>query len=370
MTVTEPERETQGNGEGTAERQIGLDNTHRHDLWHKVKRGITLWRSGKVSLGRVANAGLCNLSLRWRLSRVLGKPYSLAIEPTNVCNLRCPLCPTGRETLGRKPGTMSMEVFKQCIDALGPYLIDVNVSLMGEPTLVPHLPEMIAYAKAAGPQVVMASNGHFLSEETSRQLIESGLDKVYISFDATGQEAYEKYRVRGDFAKVVEGTRTLLAQRDKLGRTNPFVEAQFLVMRHNEHQIEDFRKLADEIGVDRRIIKPVSFNVSDWDDPDTRKTFEDFYPEDERHRVYRRLDGELTWKMDHLSLCTSAWRSVTVLCDGSIIPCCRDVRGLYTMGNVAEGVLKVWNGKRFRAFRRNMVERRSQMRICKICPGE
>ena len=232
------------------------------------------------------------------------------------------------------------------------------------------LVEMIAYAKAAGPKVLLGTNGHFLTGESARQLIEGGLDGVYISYDGIDQESYAAYRVRGDLAKVREGVGILLEQRQALGRSNPFVELQFLVMRHNEEQLAAFRAIADEIGADRRIIKPVSFNVADWDDEGTRATFAEFFPESEEHRVYVREGDAWRWKRDELDFCTAPWRSLVVLADGAIVPCCRDPRGKYTMGNVADGVLNVWNNQRFRAFRRGLVERRDKMAICNVCPGE
>ena len=81
-----------------------------------------------------------------------------------------------------------------------------------------------------------------------------GLDQIYISFDGLDQETYEKYRVRGSFERVVEGVKSLLAQRAALGRSNPIVELQFLVMKHNEHQIGEFRRMAQDLGADSRII--------------------------------------------------------------------------------------------------------------------
>jgi len=356
--------------QGSDERRIGLETELRHNFWHKIKRGLGLWWRGEVSLRRVINAGLCHLSLRRRWTRVLGKPFFLMIEPTNACNLRCPLCPTGRGTLDRPKAFLPIELYRQCIAELGPYLLEVNLTNYGEPMLHRDLPEMIACAKAAGTKVLLGTNGHFLTEESARQLIESGLDGVYISYDGIDQESYAKYRVRGDLAKVRDGVRTLLEQRKALGRTNPFVELQFLVMRHNEDQLDAFRAIADELGADRRIIKPVSFNVADWDDDGTRKTFAEFFPSREEYRVYIHEGDEWRWKKDELAFCTAAWRSLVVLADGSIVPCCRDPRGKYTMGNVADGVLEVWNGQRFRSFRRGMVEHRDRMAICKVCPGE
>jgi len=354
------------------ERQIGLETELRHSFLGKVRRGVRLWWSGEVSLRRVVNAGLCHLSLRRRSPHVLGKPFFLMIEPTNACNLRCPLCPTGRGTLGRKTTFLPLGLFKQCIDELGASLLEVNVSNYGEPMMHKELPEMVAYAKANAPgaKVVIGCNAHFLNDESAPRLVESGLDLIYISFDGVDQETYEKYRVRGHFEKVVAGVKALLAAREALGRTNPFVELQFLVMKHNEHQMDAFRTMAHELGVDRRIIKPVSFNVADWDDADTRATYGEFFPDNEDYRVYRHEGDSWHWKKDELAFCTAAWRSITVLADGSIVPCCRDPRGVYTMGNVADGVLEVWNGERYQKFRKAMAERRDKMAICKVCPGE
>ena len=352
------------------ERRIDLDTSRRQDFGSKIRRGLGRWWRGEITLRRLVNAGLCTLSLRRRHTRVLGKPYFLTIESTNACNLRCPLCPTGRGTLERPTTMLPLELFKKCIDEVGRYLLSMNVSNYGEPMLNRDVAKMIAYAKTVVPDVVMACNAHFITEESARDLVESGLDRIYISFDGTDQETYEKYRVRGDFAQVLKGTRTLLDQRAKLGRTTPFVEAQFLVMKHNEHQIETFRKLADEVGVDRRIIKPVSFNVADWDDEGTRETYARFFPDNEDYRVYRHEGDDWQWKRDGLDFCTAPWRSITVLADGAIVPCCRDPRGHYTMGNVADGVVAVWNNKKYQAFRRGLIERRDKMPICKICPGE
>jgi radical SAM protein with 4Fe4S-binding SPASM domain len=352
------------------ERQLGLETAQRHGLLGKLRRGLGMWWRGEASLRRVANAGLCSLSLRWRLSRALGRPYFLMIEPTNACNLRCPLCPTGRGTLGRPTASLPLDLFRQCIAELGRCLIEVNVSNYGEPMMHRDLPAMIACAKRTGARVSIGSNGHFLNDKTARQLIESGLDLIYISFDGLDQATYEKYRVRGHFDGVVAGVTSLLAQRRALGRANPFVELQFLVMKHNEQQLEGFRALADELGADRRVIKPVSFNVADWDDPATRTAFADFFPDTEQYQVYRREGDGWRWRRDDLAFCSAPWRSLTVLADGRIVPCCRDPRGHYAMGSVADGVLKVWNGPRFRKFRKALARKRGQMAICKVCPGE
>ncbi len=162
----------------------------------------------------------------------------------------------------------------------------------------------------------------------------------------------------------------LVAIKRELGSRRPVIEWQFLVMKHNEHQMDAFREQAKAIGADGCVIKPVSFNVADWDDEDTRRTFGEFCPENEEYRVYRREGDGWEWKRDELDFCTAPWRSLTVLADGSIVPCCRDPRGHYTMGNVSDGVLNVWNGEKYQAFRKAMAEHRGDLPICRVCPGE
>lgn len=69
-----------------------------------------LWVSAARSLG---------------LSTAAKYPFLLILEPTNLCNLHCPTCPTGSGRLKRKKGTMSFELFKKIIDEVGDYLFTI-----------------------------------------------------------------------------------------------------------------------------------------------------------------------------------------------------------------------------------------------------
>src|SRR5512145_1377052 len=46
---------------------------------------------------------------------VWGVPPVLTIEPTNICNLRCPLCVTGNGSMERPYGRMDFEIYKRLI---------------------------------------------------------------------------------------------------------------------------------------------------------------------------------------------------------------------------------------------------------------
>ncbi|MEE9584525.1 MAG: hypothetical protein V3W51_03500, partial [Candidatus Brocadiales bacterium] len=62
------------------------------------------------------------LQLRLGNSRLYGYPAKITIESGNICNLRCPLCPTGQNDPSAKKGLMPFETYKKVVDELGGYL--------------------------------------------------------------------------------------------------------------------------------------------------------------------------------------------------------------------------------------------------------
>ena len=79
----------------------------------------------------------------------------------------------------------------------------------------------------------------------------AGLDRLIISIDGTTQDVYQQYRVGGKLDKVLEGARNIVKWKKELNSKTPFIFFQFLVVKPNEHQIEEVKKLGAEIGVDQ-----------------------------------------------------------------------------------------------------------------------
>ena len=319
---------------------------------------------------RIKNYLLVRLSLWARSPRVWSEPFYLMIEPTNICNLKCPLCPTGEGTLVRPNGMMKLSTFKKAIDEIGDSLLELNITNYGEPFIHKQLYEMISYVKNKGIKVSVGTNGHYLNnEEGVKRFILSGVDEVYVSLDGTDQEIYSRYRVGGDFKKVVDGLRLLVEMRNKLKRRLPVVEIQFLVMRHNEEQISSIRRLAQDIGVDRLILKPVSFNVSEWGNQDVEKRFKECMPENESFRLYRMVSGRIEWKKPIENRCDYLWLGLVILWDGTIVPCCIDPRGDLKMGEVTDGIRNIWNSTKYINLRRQILENKEKIPLCSHCQG-
>src|SRR5438552_2500457 len=79
-----------------------------------------------------------------------GRPYIFTVDTGNVCNLRCPLCPTGYHGLQRPQALMTLGTFQAVLDKIRPFAIEVILHNWGEPFLNPDILPIIRAAKTAG----------------------------------------------------------------------------------------------------------------------------------------------------------------------------------------------------------------------------
>ncbi len=179
-----------------------------------------------------------------------GNPISLSFEPTTSCNLRCPECPSGLRSFTRPTGMLQKDFFTETMDQLSKDLWYLVFYFQGEPYLNPGFLDMVQYASRKKIYTATSTNAHYLDDINAKRTVESGLDRLIISIDGTTQEVYQQYRVGGRLNKVMEGTRNIIKWKKALKSKTPFVVFQFLVVKPNEHQLEDVKKLANEMGVD------------------------------------------------------------------------------------------------------------------------
>ncbi|MDF2696727.1 MAG: hypothetical protein K0S65_5110, partial [Labilithrix sp.] len=140
--------------------------------------------------------------MRYLAELPAGGPETGMIEPTNLCNLACPTCPTGTGKIKPLP-QMTLQRFDQVLGGLAPRLRNLALWNYGEPLLNKELPSMIARAKEAGVAVVkVSSNVHFLDGPRGSALLRSGLDVLILSVDGASQETYAAFRKDGDFERV------------------------------------------------------------------------------------------------------------------------------------------------------------------------
>ena len=263
------------------------------------------------------------------------RPYICVFEVTNVCNLKCPFCLTGKGISGgRDVRHMTFEESKKILDAIADYTYFLQVYTWGEPLLNKDLVKIVEYAKQRNMYVMLSTNATAMTDAYNKRLIDSGIDYLMVAIDGGSAETYKKYRVGGDYNKVLENVKNLLLQKSELRKDRPFVEWQFIVFRHNEHEVRSTESMAYRIGVNKFTPLPAYVEDPEWaaTDPEYRTEFKN--PE-------------------RLKDCDRPWSHLNVRADGGVASCCysffkKDDFGELTMHDFSE----VWNNDHFQKSRR------------------
>ena len=320
----------------------------------------------KLTLRRTWNAGKVLSSYyisKWSRRPVQwGYPISISFEPTTSCNLRCPECPSGLRAFTRPTGMLQKDFFRDTIDQLSKDLLYLVFYFQGEPYLNPDFLEMVKYAGEKGIYTATSTNAHYLNDKNARKTVESGLDRLIISIDGTTQDVYQQYRVGGKLEKVLEGARNIVKWKKELNSQKPFVFFQFLVVKPNEHQIEDIKKLAAEIGVDEVRFKTAQ--VYDYEnDPNN------LIPVNNKYSRYRKNSkGEYVFKNRLQNHCWRLWHATVISWDGLVVPCCFDKDAQYTLGDLkGKSFKEVWHNDTYQQFRRQILQSRKNIDICANC---
>lgn len=330
----------------------------------------SFWVIARRRRKKVTNLFKAELSLAYSLltghAVVWGAPPILMIEPTNLCNLRCPQCVTGSGQLRRKQGIMPMEDFTRIICEVENSLMFLMLFYCGEPFVNPHLIEMIRFAHERGIVVLVSTNGHFLKGQVvARQVLLSGLDRLVISLYGASQETYDAYANRGDFDQVIGAVRGLVAMRNEMGLHRPIIDLEFIVMKHNEHELGAMKSLGRSLGADLVTLKTAY--VMDLNDPEQVATY---LPSNLQYSRYRRDDDVVRRKSDVRTKCQRLWRIATIYWDGTMAGCCCDQDGYAPMGNVlAQNLGDVWRSAHYNTFRQRMIENTERPEICDHCTG-
>lgn len=288
------------------------------------------------------------------------KPYHIEIEPTNICNLHCPLCSTGVDAITRPKQKLKLENFKKLVDEIKNTTLMIALQNWGEPTLVKDLPKMIRYATDAGIWTHMSTNFSIdYSDEWLQELIKSGIGRLKIDLDGTTQDVYEKYRIGGKLETVLKNTRRIVEIKKDNNLKYPIIQARMIATKKNEHQISDFQKLSKELGVDEIEVGNIQLN------PNT--VADEWLPEDQNY-VYDTYLGE-----SRNTPCHWPWSGLVINSDGGVTPCTIVDDPNADFGNVFEtNITDVWNNEHYVSSRSTWTKnaKHSKTTICTLCKND
>lgn len=285
-------------------------------------------------------------------------PKIFSIETVLGCNLKCPVCYVGNNQIERNKGIMRLDDFRVISNKIATYAEYVFLHLWGEPLLNPHLFEMIQITKTYA-KVNISTNGQLLTKEIANKLIESGTDEIIVSLDGMTQDVYQKYRVGGDLNKVFEGIDWLMKAK-KSHNSSTRITIQFVVMKHNQHQILNAKKYARQIGIPLYLKKmyvqeSVALN---------------YLPDNKKYWRYAFKDDKLKLQFKFHS-CKEPWESFVILVNGDVVPCCFDINAQACMGNLLDSSFNdIWSGNKYNDFRNNILGKKPHSMCEKYCGKE
>jgi MoaA/NifB/PqqE/SkfB family radical SAM enzyme len=284
-------------------------------------------------------------------------PYTLRIDPVSACNLQCPLCPTGAGQFERPVTMMSEAAYGALLEELRDFIFYVRMYLWGDPLLNKNLWRLIAMTERCGIGSEISTNLSIpLTDSTIDHLIEAGLSWLIVSIDGATSETYQTYRRGGDFDLVIKNSRRILERKRTLRSQTPYLEWQFIPMRHNEHEMGDIVRLGSDCGVDGVRFKPARLDKVTEVSSTTSET--DSFVAKWKPIHAASHYGPSSYLDAH---CNHLWGHATVHSDGAIGPCCEAHRREHDVGHIASGSFREqWSGPAFRRLRRIALGRNLQ----------
>jgi radical SAM protein with 4Fe4S-binding SPASM domain len=295
------------------------------------------------------NRYLGSFAYHHRQAKALSRPEVYAIETTNLCNLRCIMCPYPEMT--RQTGLMSLDLFKKVISEIKTYSRYVGLHNFGEPLLNPDLPRFIAHAAEAGLKTWLSTNATLLTEAAARELLDSGLDVIIFSLDGVNRETYEKIRLNSRFEKTKANIDRFLDMKKSKNRKTPLTIVQIINMMNTESEIALFKK-EWERKADTVLIKALAA----WSDQVAGI-----------RNLSRNVD-QTGPAGHHRPPCLYLWRSFVVQWDGTVVLCCNDFDNKLVVGDVGRQTLReIWNSPLMRDLRSRHLRGDFGMSICRNC---
>jgi len=255
-------------------------------------------------------------------------PDRLHIQTQSYCNADCIFCPYTETARTQSMGKMSWELYTKIIDEAARHPVQrCSLLLMNEPLLDLDLARKIRYAKerfSPRTEVMITSNGSVLTDRKIKELLESGLDRIKISIQGLDPRVYERTMGGLSYEKTIAGVRKLIKAVRASRARRPRVVLSIVATGSNETEVRRFKRYWRFRGVKATsvVFETKAGNV--------------------------KLEGGVLAPKGLVPFrtCFRPFRTLYVLWNGDVIPCCADWGRKLILGNVErQSVGDVWHGE-------------------------
>ena len=279
-------------------------------------------------------------------------PFRITVESTNLCNLRCPICP--RENSNRGYGFVDFDLFADIARQASGRESVFYPQGFGEPFLHPRFPEMLALLNEAGVRCTdLITNATYLDEKNCHAIIDASTTILTVSLDGADAEVYESVRPNASYEEVVRNILTLLRLRKERQAEFPILVLSVVGTPEVQATMSAFREFweprlrdSDEIFV----CSPVTW-AGDL-------------------RISGREGAKGGADLPSRPPCRMLYKTIQVYYDGRVTPCCYDHACALEVGNAKEeSIEEIWKGERLTRLRAlHEAGRSGEIPLCRDCP--
>ena len=311
-----------------------------------------------ITVNHMSHKKKINL-IKCGLQNFLSSPFAFSfppvihVEPTNMCNLKCKLCPTGDNLITREKGYMKKETFFKILDDLGDYLITAILYGWGEPLLHKDFPDFVRACTERNICTTTSTNGQFIqSLEEALSLVDAGLTGINIAIDGSSDEIYKNtFRSAGEFEKIKKCASFMAEAKRIRNKKTPCTNLRIVVTGQNRHDIPDVEKLARELNADIFTCKKlINQSCSEY--------FTHYTPDSKENKPLNKK----TFR------CIFPFREPKIFWDGTVVGCDIDYNVELPFGKIGEKKFKdIWNSQNALKLRKAVLEKKSYPDFCHRC---
>lgn len=291
----------------------------------------------------------------------LDTPYTLNIETSTLCNIRCQYCAHSTPNHGVWEGNMSMDLFHEILRQAKRFPRKfklVDMFCFGEPLCNPHLAEMIAEVKKAGitESIGFTTNGLLLTPERTDEIITAGVNTIRISLQGLDADKYaEVCGAHIDFGKFREHLRYLYEHRDTCKIRMKIADVSIADVDNGKERLEElFGDCADSLYVEHILPKygNVDYKARYGELPHDAIGGREGFHQTEWHKV-----------------CYRPFIKMRVGSDGTVAASCCDTPHDIKYGHLPEDdLVDLWNGGVHRSLLLMLLKgKRFEHPVCKDC---
>jgi len=251
------------------------------------------------------------------------RPSKVCLDISTKCQLKCPTCPTSNLMIkeGIGSGFLSYEDFER-FTRDHPWITRIEISNWGEALLNPYFIKILkcAYEKSITITINNGINFNSASDNVFEAIVKYNVKSITCSIDGASQESYSKYRIKGNFNKVIANIRKLNEYKIKFDCHEPVLTWQYVIFGHNEHEIGKARTMAADLGMKFKL-------KLSWDD----LYVSTFSPIIDKEIIKRETGLEVSTRKEYeekyginyaAGCCLNLWKSPNINFDGKLLGCC------------------------------------------------